>query len=228
MASNNLVFKEIEASSLRDKVIAALKDAFFSQQLKPGDAIVERQLAQQMNIGSPAVREALITLQEQGFVRRVANVGTYVTKFSAAEVRELYTLRVELETLAFQWAKSRVTESDLSELDKLVDRLVEAGERGSSREFIERDQEFHRRCWALSGNQFLTTTLERLMIPVFVFVPLASGVRLTAFMAREHYNLVNALRNLQEPAFSSVVRNTITGFAFRWISATAGPEGTTG
>ena len=115
VASNNLVFKEIEASSLRDKVIAALKDAFFSQQLKPGDAIVERQLAQQMNIGSPAVREALITLQEQGFVRRVANVGTYVTKFSAAEVRELYTLRVELETIAFQWAKSRVTESDLSE-----------------------------------------------------------------------------------------------------------------
>ena len=65
------------------------------------------------------------------------------------------------------------------------------------------------------------------MIPVFVFVPLASGVRLTSFMAREHYNLVNALRNLQEPAFSSVVRNTITGFAFRWISATAQPEETT-
>jgi hypothetical protein len=38
-------------------MIAALKDAFFSQQLKPGDVIVERQLAQQMNIGSPAVRE---------------------------------------------------------------------------------------------------------------------------------------------------------------------------
>lgn len=48
------------------------------------------------------------------------------------------------------------------------------------------------------------------------------------FMAHEHYNLVNALRNLQEPPFSSVVRNTITGFAFRWISATTRPEETTG
>jgi DNA-binding GntR family transcriptional regulator len=219
MSTGGLAFKQIEVSSLRDKVIAALKDAFFSQQLKPGDLIVERQLARQMNVGSPAIREALITLQEQGFVRRVPNVGTYVTKFSAEEVRQLYTLRVELETLTFQWAKPRVTENDLLELERQVDRLVDAGERGDARDFIERDQEFHRRCWALSGNPFLATTLERLMIPVFVFVPLASGVRLTAFMAREHYNLVNALRNLQEPAFSIMVRNTITGFAFRWISA---------
>lgn len=219
MATSGLGFKQIEVSSLRDKIIAALKDAFFSQQLRPGDLIVERKLAQQMNVGSPAIREALITLQEQGFVRRVPNVGTYVTKFSAEEVRQLYTLRVELETLAFQWAKPRVTESDLLELEKQVDRLLEAGERGDPRDFIERDQEFHRRCWTLSGNPFLAATLERLMIPVFVFVPLASGARLTAFMAREHYNLVNALRNLQEPAFSTVVRKTITGFAFRWISA---------
>ena len=224
MASNEAVFKEIEVSSLRDKVIAALKDAFFSQQLKPGELIVERQLAQQMNIGSPAVREALITLHEQGFVRRIPNVGTYVTKFSPEEVRELYTLRVELETLAFQWAKPRVTETDLANLEKLVDRLVEAGEGGNSRLFIERDQEFHRQCWVLCGNQFLAATLERLMIPVFVFVPLASGVRLTGAMAREHYNLVNALRSLQEPAFSSMVRSTITGFAFRWISAQARPN----
>src|SRR6202011_2953524 len=96
------------------------------------------------------------------------------------------------------------------------------------RTFIERDQDFHRACWTLSGNPYLAATLERLMIPLFVFVPLASGARLTASMAREHYNLVNALRNLQEPAFSSVVRNTVTGFAFRWISATAGQDGTTG
>jgi len=34
-------------------------------------------------------------------------------------------------------------------------------------------------------------------------------------MAREHYNLVNALRNLQELAFSSVVRNAITRLAFQ-------------
>ena len=78
------------------------KDAFFSGQLKPGDPIVERELARQMKVGTPVVREALIALQGQGFVRRVTNTGTFVTQFTAAEVRQLYTLRVELELLALQ------------------------------------------------------------------------------------------------------------------------------
>src|SRR5713226_10338891 len=119
------VFQEIEAIPLTDRVAAALKDAFFAGELKPGDAIVERQLAQEMKVGTPVVREALISLQGQGFVRRVTNTGTFVTKFSAEEVRQLYTLRIELEALAFEWARTRVSASELAELKELVDRLVE-------------------------------------------------------------------------------------------------------
>jgi DNA-binding GntR family transcriptional regulator len=77
-------FSEIEPLSLTDRVINALKDAFFSGELKPGDAIVERELARQMKVGTPVIREALISLQGQGFVRRVTNTGTYVTQFHAA------------------------------------------------------------------------------------------------------------------------------------------------
>jgi DNA-binding GntR family transcriptional regulator len=214
-----MVFGEIATISLRDKVVAALKDAFFSGQLKPGDLIVERQLGRQMNVGTPTVREALIILEQQGFLRRVANTATYVTRFSPEEVRQLYVLRIELELSAFRWAKSRVTEADLEDLCRMVDRLVEAGETGNARDFLERDMEFHRRCWMLSGNQFLAATLERLMSPLFVFVVLASGVKLTAAMAREHYALVNALRRLEEPEFSTVVRATVSGFAMRWIAS---------
>src|SRR5438477_13136224 len=99
------IFQEIEALSLTDRVVTALKDAFFSGKLKPGDAIIERQLAMEMKVGTPVVREALISLHGQGFVRRITNTGTYVTKFDAAEVRQLYMLRIELEALAFEWAR---------------------------------------------------------------------------------------------------------------------------
>jgi len=99
--SGDPVFQEIAAVSLRDRVIAAVKDAFFSGAIRPGDPIVERNLARQMKVGTPTVREALIALQEQGFLRRVANTGAYVTKFSADEVRDLFALRIELELLAF-------------------------------------------------------------------------------------------------------------------------------
>jgi len=191
------VFSQLEAVSLAEGVAAALKDAFFSGKLKPGAGIVERQIAKQMNVGTPVVREALISLKHEGFVRRVKNKATFVTAFDADEVRQLYTLRVELETLALQWARPLVTKSDLNHLKSLVDRLVEAGERDDRRVFLERDFEFHRYCWKLSGNPFLADTLERLMAPLFAFVVLASGHPMTASMGREHYALVEALRSME-------------------------------
>src|SRR5580692_10361909 len=178
------VFEEIEAVSLTERVASVLKGAFFSGKLKPGDAIIERQIAREMNVGTPVVREALISLKHEGFIRRVNNRGSFVTKFDVEEIRQLYTLRVELETLALQWARPLVTPVELEELRHLVDRLVESGESGNRQGFLERDFEFHRYCWKLCRNSFLTETLERLMSPLFAFVVLASDLPLTASMAR--------------------------------------------
>ena len=221
--NGNSIFPQIEAVSLTERVVAALKNAFFSGLLKPGEVIVERQIAREMNVGTPVVREALITLKHEGFVRRVKNKGSFITSFDADEVRELYTLRIELETLALQWARPLVTKADLDKLKHLVDRLVEAGERNSRREFLERDFDFHRFCWQLSGNSFLAETLERLMAPLFAFVVLASGRPVTAAMGREHYTLIEALRSIEEPDFTNVVRKTLTGFAMRWVGSAPSP-----
>ncbi len=215
------VFGQIETVSLTERVISALKDAFFSGKLKPGDPIIERQLAREMNVGTPVVREALISLKHEGFVRRVTNKGSYVTQFANEEVRQLYALRIELETLALQWARTRLTPADLNELTSLADRLVEAGNRGNREEFLRCDFEFHRLYWKLSGNAFLADVLERLMAPLFAFVVLASDKPTTAAMGREHYILVDALRGMHEPEFTEVVRKTLTGFALRWVGATA-------
>jgi GntR family transcriptional regulator of gluconate operon len=220
--SSEPLFSSLSPVSLPDRVAKELKDALFSGRLKPGDSIVERQVAQQMKVGTPVVREALINLQAQGFVRRIANTATRVTQFTDDEVRHLYQLRVELETVALQWAKKRVTPADTEELEHLVDGLVEAGAEGNPRKFLERDMAFHSRYWELSGNPFLADTLKRLMAPLFVFAFFGTGKQLTAPMAREHYDLVNALRSLQEPEFTETVRRTLSGFANRWVSAITG------
>ncbi len=215
------VFQEIPAISLRDRVIAAVKDAFFSGAIRPGDPIVERTLARQMKVGTPTVREALIALQEQGFLRRVANTGTYVTKFTAEEVRDLFALRIEMELLAFQWAKARVTETDLAALEAILARLVAAGESSDRRKFWEIDFEFHYACWRLSGNKFLAENLERILMPLSTFVVLASNAPLTTAMAKEHYLFTSALRDLNEPEFSIQIRKCLTAIGFRWISTMA-------
>ncbi|MGI8989856.1 MAG: GntR family transcriptional regulator [Bryobacteraceae bacterium] len=214
-----MLFPEISVESLRDKVVASLKDAFFSGNLRPGDMIVERQLARQMKIGTPAIREALITLQEQGFVQRVANTATYVNKFTVDEVRQLYELRIEFELLALRWAKLRVSEGDLAKLEKIVDAMVEAGIQKKAKEFFERDLDFHRHCWRFSGNKFLTRSLEDLVPPLFAFVLTASDETVHESVARQHSRIVAALRSVPEPEFTNTVRETLSAFALTGISS---------
>lgn len=221
VSDNGSSFPEIAAESLRDKVVASLKDAFFSGQLKPGDAIVERQLAQQMKIGSPAVREALITLQQQGFVQRVANTGTYVNNFTVDEVRQLYQLRIEFELLAFKWAKLRIKEPDLLALERIVESMTAVATQKKAREFFERDLQFHRYCWKLSGNKFLERSLENLVPPLFAFVLNSSDHTVDESVARQHLQLVSALKNASEPEFTNIVRDALSTFALEGVSSIA-------
>jgi DNA-binding GntR family transcriptional regulator len=213
MSEQSTAFPEIAAESLRDKVVAVLKEAFFARTLRPGDAIVERRLASQMKVGTPAIREALVTLEEQGFVQRIANTATYVRKFTIEEADQLYRLRIEFELLAFTWAKQRVVEADLRALECLVELMTEAAVQGRAREFYERDLEFHRKCWSLCGNQFLYSSLDKLVTPLFAFVLNASESTVRVDVAREHYTLINALGRLDDPEFSAAVRGALSGFA---------------
>jgi DNA-binding GntR family transcriptional regulator len=212
-------FPRIEPVTLCDKIVATLKETFFSGKLKPGDLIVERELARQFNSGTPAVREALITLEQQGFVRRIVNKGTHVTKFTRREVEQLYLLRTELELIGLRWAKPRVTEIDLQRLEKTIEDIVDAARKRETRVFYDRDLAFHRQCWMLAGNKFLFRSLETIMAPLFAFVLGHSPGTVDEAVAREHLNIVNALRNLREPDFSSIVRSTLSGFALKGLSS---------
>ena len=72
-------------------------------------------------------------------IDRVVGMRDFENNFrvGSSEVSQLYSLRVEMEVLALQWARTRVTEKELEELRELVDVTVEAGERGDRREFLE-------------------------------------------------------------------------------------------
>lgn len=214
-------FSEIPVESLCDKVMASMKDAFFSGLLKPGDAIVERQIAQQMGVGSPAVREALITLQQQGFVRRVANTATYVNSFSVDEVRQLYQLRIELEVLAFRWAKPMVKNEDFAVLEGFVEAMAAAAKDKDSREFFEHDLEFHRHCWKLSGNKYLEQSLENLVPALFAFVLNASSESVQEVVAKQHLQIIGALKSAYDPELSSIIRESLNSFAMQAVSSIA-------
>src|SRR3989440_10224263 len=163
------MLKLIQPISKKNQVVLAIKEAILTGSINPGDQIVESRIARELGSGIPLVREALIELEQDGFVQKTPYKGTIVTKLGPKEIREIFQLRVELEALAVEWAKENVTPDDIKDLQKLIRKMEQSGAELDLDQFYEIDLEFHRKLWAMSGNPYLVAVLERIVVPLFAF-----------------------------------------------------------
>lgn len=169
------VFSQIVPYSKKDRALEALREAIVSGKLKPGDPIVESRVARELGVGQPLIREALLELEHQGFVQRVPHRGTSVTKLGPGEIEQIQRLRMELESLAVEWARERVTPEVVTELRELVLGMRQATLDADLSKFNDFDLALHRRIWQLSGNKYLQDALERAVVPLLTFFYLRSG-----------------------------------------------------
>ena len=163
------MLKLIQPISKKDQVVAAIKEAILSGTVGPGDQIVESRMAHELGSGIPLVREALIALEHQGYVQKTPYKGTTVTKLEPKQIQQIFQLRVELESLAVEWAKKNITPVDIKDLRGFIERMEQAANLVDMDQFYQNDLEWHRKLWALSGNAYLADMLERLIVPLFAF-----------------------------------------------------------
>jgi DNA-binding GntR family transcriptional regulator len=133
--------------------------------------VVEQKFAKHFGVGQNAVREALIELAHNGFVRRVPNKGTYVTVITEKEGRKIARVRNALEGLVIDLILERLqTETiDFSEPARLLDQMKKLLDAGEMVAFYEADIAFHRALWNLARNEYLTQHLEQIVVPLFAF-----------------------------------------------------------
>jgi DNA-binding GntR family transcriptional regulator len=115
--------KIAEPVSLKDKAYNAIKSAILSLKLRPGDPLVESELAQQLGISKTPVRDALLELEREGFVTKILFKGTYVTEVTLRDIHEIFQLRAVLEGLAARLATPLFS---LQELDQITENLTAA------------------------------------------------------------------------------------------------------
>jgi DNA-binding GntR family transcriptional regulator len=203
--------KLIQPVSKRDQVVGAFKDAILRGEIQPGDTIVESKVAQQLGAGIPLVREALIELEHQGFVQKVPYKGTTVTKLERKHVEQIFRLRVELETLAIEWAKESAKPADFEYLRRLTANMKRAAEALNLNEFYENDLAFHRKLWEMSGNPYLVECLERLIVPLFAFFVMKNRRSRKSYVASaaNHEKLVEALPVLSKAKLGAMMRESL-------------------
>jgi DNA-binding GntR family transcriptional regulator len=93
--------RRIEAPpSITQLAASALRNMIFGGELRPGDRVVENQLAGALGVSKPPLREALRVLEQEGLVVRSPRRGVVVTPLTLHDVYEIFTLRHDLEHLA--------------------------------------------------------------------------------------------------------------------------------
>jgi DNA-binding GntR family transcriptional regulator len=156
---------------LTDQVSDVIKHLIFSGDLNPGDRVVEQKIARELGVGQNAVREALIELSHMGYVRRVPNIGTFVTKLGRADAEKISQVRTVLEGLVVDLVAQRLQSDDLdfSSAGELLQKMRKTATRGDIVTFYDYDLQFHRLLWGLADNEYLSQLLEQIVVPLFAF-----------------------------------------------------------
>lgn len=136
--------RRVPSQSRREQVAQILRDAITEGRLKPGDRLVEVDLARELGTSRAPLREALRQLEEQGLVASYPYRGTEVLGVSQDEVEQvLVPIRVTLERFACSRALGRLSDDDFTELQRLVDQMQAAAHEGSTERLAEADIAFH-------------------------------------------------------------------------------------
>ncbi|MFF2074018.1 GntR family transcriptional regulator [Kitasatospora sp. NPDC058162] len=93
---------------LGEQVHGLLLEGLLGGRWQPGDRIVERRLAAELNVSQAPVREALRSLQTLGVLDAEPNRGVRVREIGPAELREVYQVRAALERPAAEAAAVRL------------------------------------------------------------------------------------------------------------------------
>lgn len=155
--------------TLREQISDRLRDAILDGSLRAGERIVERQLAAQMGASLTAVREALIELETEGFIRKRRNASTHITLLHAEEVQDALRAREVLEGWAVQEAARNISPEGDKALKAAYRALQDAARTQDRKAFVHCDLALHRTLWRLAGSPTMTAAIERALLPFFAF-----------------------------------------------------------
>lgn len=154
------VFSSLQQNTLREAALSAIRENILNGVLRPGEQLVQSEIAAQMNISRAPIREALRQLEEERLVDSIQYRGTFVSQVSRRDIIELYSLRGTLEAMAARLALARCNEADFSELSDALDRMSHAAQSGDYPALNAADLSFHTTICSLSGHSHLLRNWE--------------------------------------------------------------------
>jgi DNA-binding GntR family transcriptional regulator len=143
----------IEPVQLADRTLSLVRAAIVSGELAPGEPLRDRQLADMLGVSRTPVREALHRLEAVGLVVPRGRGGWMVSPFTEADVRELFQLRLVLESLGLEELARTRDAGSISEIGDFFRDYSHPIPQERYPEYFAEDNAFHKRIVACSWNR---------------------------------------------------------------------------
>ncbi len=167
------MLKKISKNTVASQVINQITDLIRSGKLQPGDRLPsERDMAEQLGVSRPPLREALRVLEYVGVTETHYGEGIYVKSAEFplessplfSRIIDTYTLedmiemRKIVETAAVRLAVERAGDDDIDQLQAIHERSLASLDDVDA--FVETDFSFHRAIAETTGNTMLFNTVD--------------------------------------------------------------------
>jgi len=146
------------------KLVEQVHDAIVSEiasgKLKPGERVIQEQIAQELGVSRQPVQQALLLLRRQGVLRDAPGRGLIVASLDVDQVANMYDIRAVMEGLAFRKAAERNAERARKQGPALIQSGRKAVAAGSVAAMIGADLKFHDFIYSLSENPLIAPAMD--------------------------------------------------------------------
>ncbi len=181
--------------SISDRVKQVLLDRILNGRYKPGDRLVELQIARELDTSQGPVREALRELEVMRLVESEPYRGTRVREISLRELRETYQLRGELEAFAARLAAPKFYQKP-APLQSALIAFQAAVKSKDLEQVVHCNTAFHRLIVETSDNQVLLKVWDSHAFGTWTRINLLLTQQAELILrsaSKEHQAIVNAL-----------------------------------
>lgn len=179
---------------LRDVVFNTLREAILRGELKPGERLMELQLASKLGVSRTPIREAIRMLEQEGLAVTIPRKGAEVAKMTEKDMEDVLQVRDALDELAASIACEQITAEELEELKRAMREFEESTKTRDVKRIAEVDVKFHDIIYKATRNPKLENILNNLREQMYRYrVEYLKDEKNFPILIKEHSEIVDGL-----------------------------------
>lgn len=211
--SNDAMLEPLsESLQLGTRAYRALLNGIIGGRIESGTQLRPDTIAEQLEISTTPVREALYRLEGDGLVVKLPYQGWFVREFTEQEVRELYEMRAALECFSVRLACQRITGDELARLRTFQSIGQAALKDGDMDGYRIYNRDLHAAIMRAARNSYLSALMGQVDLQSQMLM--SRTIKLVGRPSRaieEHQELITLLANRREKAAQKLMERHILG-----------------